>query len=97
MSRVHAPVRPPSAPVQAPMRGAAASPGMGMAHTRGEATCWNCDAVAPAIVPVTVQAPAGGHTVLRLCRACWAPHLLPLAGAGWELHLVPGRDGGRSQ
>ena len=97
MSRTHAPVRPPSAPVQAPVRGAAASPGEGMAHTPGEATCWNCDARVSEIIRVTVQAPAGGHTILRLCRACCASHALPLTGTAWELHLMPGQGGDRSQ
>ena len=76
--------------------GGVTATGAGAAHVRawGAAACWNCDANAPDIVPMIVHAPAGGHTTLRLCRACWTSHALPLDCVAWELRLVPTRAGG---
>jgi hypothetical protein len=91
MNMVHGPLRRPAAtPRDGPCP--ATETGRG-----GAATCWNCDAGASAIVPVTVHAPAGGHATLRLCRACCASYVVPLGGAVWGLHPAPTRGGGRSQ
>src|SRR5215213_5017055 len=66
-----------------------------MAGSQGGALlpeCWNCERGDSDAVAVPLRAPAAGHAVVTLCRACHAATYVPLAGEVDQ--PMPGTDPG---
>ena len=57
------------------------------------AVCWNCDRDCEGLIAVTLQAPSGSRSTIRLCDRCYDAVYVPLVARTEAIGAATGQGG----